>query len=412
MMSTEGCQNKEVQEFMCRIKELNTRRLSGQSDSDDMKNTTDTFRWLRNNSPFLDDIDKCRLLDSGLIEICSWYCNTYFANESLSCSILLQFLANFSVGHESAQRQIFDGFCSTLRHFIVSSQDSKLLNNSMMLLYNLCLCDVNFREKILKDANIVQQIMTHWTLKELEYSIIFLDSIFSNSKDFLLVFTNLPDCSKDELMNIISIWLDNYNKEVSLDVIVVIRNNFFIDCPIEKITRHVVNVLAKASNIEKFNSEVKSHTTLLKKIMDLLVFIHKCAKDNDDSNDFSRVKDLSALFNSDVQTHNRFWFKSDLIRLIANMCYNNQEHQNLMRSDNIIPILLECCAFDAKNPLMREWSLFALRNILEGNLDNQNFVANIDSIGSIDPESSVKLTNTLKMASIKNSISDSDTMFI
>jgi len=38
-----------------------------------------------------------------------------------------------------------------------------------MLLYNLCLCDVNFREEILKDANIVQQIMTHWTLKELEY---------------------------------------------------------------------------------------------------------------------------------------------------------------------------------------------------------------------------------------------------
>lgn len=68
--------------------------------------------------------------------------------------------------------------------------------------------------------------------------------------------------------------------------------------------------------------------------LDLLVFIHKCAKDNDDSNGFSRVKDLSALFNSDVQTHNRFWFKSDLIRLIANMCYNNQEHQNLVSTSN------------------------------------------------------------------------------
>jgi len=62
--------------------------------------------------------------------------------------------------------------------------------------------------------------------------------------------------------------------------------------------------------------------------------------------------------------------------------------------------------------VMREWSLFALRNILEGNLDNQDFVANIDSVGSLDPESSVTLTDTLKMASIKNSISDSDTMFI
>lgn len=61
---------------------------------------------------------------------------------------------------------------------------------------------------------------------------------------------------------------------------------------------------------------------------------------------------------------------------------------------------------------MREWSLFALRNILEGNLDNQNFVANIDSVGSIDPESSVMLTDTLGMAMIDNSISNNDTMFI
>lgn len=38
-----------------------------------------------------------------------------------------------------------------------------------MLLYNLCLCDINFREEIIKDVNIIQQIMTHWSQKELEY---------------------------------------------------------------------------------------------------------------------------------------------------------------------------------------------------------------------------------------------------
>lgn len=56
---------------------------------------------------------------------------------------------------------------------------------------------------------------------------------------------------------------------------------------------------------------------------------------------------------------------------------------------------------------MLEWSLFALRNILEGNLDNQNFVANIDSVGTIDPESSMMLTDTLGIAEINN-----DTMYI
>lgn len=55
---------------------------------------------------------------------------------------------------------------------------------------------------------------------------------------------------------------------------------------------------------------------------------------------------------------------------------------------------------------MREWSLFALQNILEGNLDNQNFVENIDSVGMIDPESSTMLTDILGIAEI------SDTMYI
>lgn len=68
-------------------------------------------------------------------------------------------------------------------------------------------------------------------------------------------------------MNIFSIWLDHYHEEVSLEVIIVIKNDLFINCAIEKITSFVVNVLAKASSIEKFNSEIKKHTTLLKKIM-------------------------------------------------------------------------------------------------------------------------------------------------
>lgn len=67
-------------------------------------------------------------------------------------------------------------------------------------------------------------------------------------------------------------------------------------------------------------------------ISDLLINIHELSKNTDGSdNEFSSVKDLSALFgNSDVQKHHRFWFKSDIIRLIANMCYNHQEHQNLV----------------------------------------------------------------------------------
>lgn len=60
-----------------------------------------------------------------------------------------------------------------------------------------------------------------------------------------------------------------------------------------------------------------------------MIIIHEQSKNDGSNSEFSQVKDLSALFvNSDVQNHNRFWFKSDIIRLIANMCYNHQANQN------------------------------------------------------------------------------------
>lgn len=67
-------------------------------------------------------------------------------------------------------------------------------------------------------------------------------------------------------------------------------------------------------------------------VPDLFTFIHEHSKNSDDSdNEFKPVKNLSTLFiNSDIQTDKRYWFKSDIIRLIASMCYNNQAHQNLV----------------------------------------------------------------------------------
>lgn len=94
-----------------------------------------------------------------------------------------------------------------------------------------------------------------------------MDSIFKNSTDFLCVYLNLPDFSKEQIMNTLSIWLDHYEDDVSFEVIIAIKDNLFMDYEIENITNQVVNVLAKASNVEKFNSEIQKHTSFLNKLM-------------------------------------------------------------------------------------------------------------------------------------------------
>lgn len=56
------------------------------------------------------------------------------------------------------------------RKYIQSTKNSKLLNYLIMLLYNLCLHNVNFRMDILKDIDIIQNILTNWTQHEIEYT--------------------------------------------------------------------------------------------------------------------------------------------------------------------------------------------------------------------------------------------------
>ena len=45
-----------------------------------------------------------------------------------------------------------------------------------------------------------------------------------------------------------------------------------------------------------------------------------------------------------------------------------------MRDEGYLPLFLNHCNIDETNPLIREWSLVALRNLCEGNAANQSYI--------------------------------------
>jgi hypothetical protein len=63
--------------------------------------------------------------------------------------------------------------------------------------------------------------------------------------------------------------------------------------------------------------------------------------------------------------------KRDLVRVIANMCYQDRESQDAVRELGGIPLVLSCTCIDENNPYSREWSIVAVRNLCENNLHNQ-----------------------------------------
>lgn len=77
-------------------------------------------------------------------------------------------------------------------------------------------------------------------------------------------------------------------------------------------------------------------------------------------------------------------YRGDLIVIIANCTFRRKEVQDEIRRQNGIFLLLEQCVVDEENPFSREKALWAIRNLLEGNDDNQREVAELEIQGSVN----------------------------
>lgn len=62
------------------------------------------------------------------------------------------------------------------------------------------------------------------------------------------------------------------------------------------------------------------------------------------------------------------------LQLLGNIFYGCRYAQDTIRTSGGINLLLSRCTTDFKNPLAREWSLICVRNLTEGNEDNQRYI--------------------------------------
>lgn len=76
--------------------------------------------------------------------------------------------------------------------------------------------------------------------------------------------------------------------------------------------------------------------------------------------------------------------KRSIVRMIGNVCFENESVQNRVRTNGGIPLILESCAIDDDNPLIQQWAIFAIRNLCQNNLENQAEVAKHEKIGIAD----------------------------
>ena len=74
----------------------------------------------------------------------------------------------------------------------------------------------------------------------------------------------------------------------------------------------------------------------------------------------------------DQDSHPLFKIKVDIIKVISNLSFFSKDYQNQFR--NALLYVLDNCLVDDMNPFIREASLFCIRNLTDGNEDNQKII--------------------------------------
>ncbi|KAL0364712.1 UNVERIFIED_CONTAM: Ataxin-10 [Sesamum angustifolium] len=77
-------------------------------------------------------------------------------------------------------------------------------------------------------------------------------------------------------------------------------------------------------------------------------------------------------------------FRRDVVAIIGNFSYRKKLVQDEIRELDGILLLLQQCVTDEDNPFLREWGIWSMRNVLEGNTENQQLVANLELQGSVE----------------------------
>lgn len=170
------------------------------------------------------------------------------------------------------------------------------------------------------------------------------------------------------------------------------------DCILKTVTTYVdsidpdlvvilLDIISTTTGQEKYLQSLKDDRALFLNLGCLLQALHKIGKNSDSI--FSPIQKLDALVptsnvNGDFEKEISYSMKTKLVKSLANLSHRNKRNQELAREMEIMLSIFECTTADARNPLIKEWSILAIRNLCEDNSENQDMVRNLTKVGDAE----------------------------
>ncbi|XP_044041594.1 ataxin-10 [Siniperca chuatsi] len=324
--------------------------------------------------------------------------------EPIRCGI--QFLGNLAVGNQMCKDDIWQLSFPNLLLQLLSVDDEKAVNYASMVLHT-CLDEAKV-EEVSEPQNIqlaLRVMELCRTQPDLDWTVLIATQHFLKSS--ALVESMYSGMSHHERVTLLELLFAQLREEDSEEcgippsVARFLASSFQKGCGAvltlatgsassDEVLQEALTVISLLDVLCEMTSDLRqfmflqNHPDLLVTTVELLEQVHAIGKAS--KNIFSAAQNFSSFSgDGDSSSHSPvISFKAHLIRLIGNLCHSNTNNQNKVRELEGIPLILDNCNIDSNNPFISQWAIFAIRNLLEHNTQNQELVAALERRGTAD----------------------------
>ncbi|XP_073694573.1 ataxin-10 [Garra rufa] len=370
-----------------------------------LKLTAECFRAHRNacvqctqNQGCLRDLGSIKLtfeILPRLLKISSGGSNDIY--DALRCGI--QFLGNIAVGNQLCKDDIWKLGFPHIFWDLLELADEKAISYTCMVVHT-CL-DEHKTEQLAKDTQqlkLSRKIVDLCrTMPDVDWTVFIVTQHFFKSSDLIRkMYTEMTNEERLTLLELILAQLGVVEEEnYALSVAQFLASCFTDRCRAvltlssessddqeAMVVMRLLDILCEMTSDCKEFMVLQDHSDLLSATVVLLKEVHLLGKIG--KNVFTAAHDFSLTRPGGADTHPALSFKAHLIRLIGNLCHGHVVNQDKVRELDGIALILDNCSIDSNNPFISQWAVFAIRNILEHNLENQKLIQGLRTQGVAD----------------------------
>ncbi|XP_037703545.1 ataxin-10 [Choloepus didactylus] len=312
----------------------------------------------------------------------------------------LQFLGNIASRNEESQSVVWVHAFPELFLTCLNHQDKKIVAYSSMILFTSL--NPERMKELEENINIaISVIEAHQKQPESEWPFLIITDHFLKSPELVkAMYAKMSNSERVTLLDLVitkTVGEEPLTKDdtpVFLSHAELIASTFVDEgkTVLRLVSEHhagdkealvivrLLDVLCEMTTNTHLLSYLQVFPGLLEKVVDLLRLIHVAGKDT--TNVFSTSGCIKAEGDISDVTEG---FKSHLIRLIGNLCYKNKDNQDKVCELDGIPLILDSCSLDDRNPFLTQWVVYAVRNLTEDNSHNRDLIAKMEDQGLADP---------------------------